>query len=171
VYVFSRVDSWNSLWTGRQHPLVTDYSIYWWPSAIRSTNVNHSDNASSPISKCALWLKCPRPFWKKCDQGVEDSPFIILNNSIKSALFLLSSRDQSPNWRNLVSYGNGNGWRRGVVVSGVRRMNEVNGYTISVYNKPTQPCIPPGSLNRVPASATLLDAVCIMDEHINSVPG
>jgi len=57
------------------------------------------------------------------------------------------------------------------VVSGVRRMNEVNprrarlvlgwvtssgGYTISVCNKPTrstQPCIPSGSLNRVPASA------------------
>ena len=57
------------------------------------------------------------------------------------------------------------------MVSGVRRMNEVNarrarlvpvyspslgGYTISVCNKPTrstQPCIPPGSLNRVPASA------------------
>jgi len=63
------------------------------------------------------------------------------------------------------------GWRRGVVVSGVRRMNEVNarrvrlvpgclpsssGYTISVCNKPTrssQPCIPPRSLSRVPASA------------------
>ena len=60
------------------------------------------------------------------------------------------------------------GWRRGAVVSGFRRMNEVNarraqlvpgwvtGYTISVCNKPTrstQPCIPPGSLNRVPASA------------------
>ena len=69
-------------------------------------------------------------------------------------------------------------WRhcrqRGVVVSGVRRMNEVNprrarlvlgwvtlfgrvgAYTISVYNQPTrstQPCNPPGSLNRVPASA------------------
>jgi len=60
---------------------------------------------------------------------------------------------------------------RGVVVSGVRRMNEVNarrarlvpgwvtvfgGYTISVCNKPTrstQPCILPGSLNRVPALA------------------
>ena len=40
------------------------YSIYWWPSGKRSTNVNHSDNASSPISKCALWLKCLRPFWK-----------------------------------------------------------------------------------------------------------
>ena len=57
------------------------------------------------------------------------------------------------------------------MVSGVRRVNEVNSrlarlvlgwvtvfgrYTISVYNKPTrstQPCIPPGSLNRVPASA------------------
>jgi len=57
------------------------------------------------------------------------------------------------------------------VVSGVRRMNEVNtrrarlvpgwvalfgGYTISVCNKPTrstQSCIPTGSLNRVPASA------------------
>ena len=63
------------------------------------------------------------------------------------------------------------GWRRGIVVSGVRRMNEVNTrrarlvpgwvtvfgrYTISVCNKPTrsaQPCIPPGLLNRVPASA------------------
>ena len=61
-------------------------------------------------------------------------------------------------------------WWRGIVVSGVRRMNEVNarraqlvpgwvtvtGYTILVCNKPTrstQPCIPLGSLNRVPASA------------------
>jgi len=62
------------------------------------------------------------------------------------------------------------GLRRGVVVSGVRRMNVVNarrarlilgwvtssgGYTVSVCNQPTratQPCIPPGSLNRVPAS-------------------
>jgi len=57
------------------------------------------------------------------------------------------------------------------VVSGVRRMNEVNArrarlvpgwvtilgaYTISICNKPTrstQPCIPAGSLNRVSASA------------------
>ena len=47
-------------------------------------------------------------FLKKCDQGVDDSPFIILNNSIKSALFLLSSRDHSPNWHNgsLFSYDN-----------------------------------------------------------------
>jgi len=58
------------------------------------------------------------------------------------------------------------GWRRGVVVSGVRRINEVNerrarlvpGWVIvfAVCNKPTrstQPCVPPGSLNRVPASA------------------
>jgi len=62
-------------------------------------------------------------------------------------------------------------WRRGVVVSGVRRMNEVNArrarlvlgwvtvYTISVCNQPTkstQPCIPPGSLNLVPASAVVM---------------
>jgi len=57
------------------------------------------------------------------------------------------------------------------VVSGVRRLNEVNArrarlvlgwvtvfglVSVSVCNKPTmstQPCIPPGSLNRVPASA------------------
>ena len=56
------------------------------------------------------------------------------------------------------------------MVSGVRRMNEVNprrarlvpewvtflGYTLSACNQPTrstQPGIPPGSLNRVPASA------------------
>jgi len=63
------------------------------------------------------------------------------------------------------------GWRRGVVASVVRRMNEVTlrrarlvlgwvtvfgGYTITVCNHPTrstQPCIPLGSLNRVPASA------------------
>jgi len=64
------------------------------------------------------------------------------------------------------------GWRRGVVVGGVHRMNEVNArrarlapgwvtvfgrvYTISVCNKPTRstrPYIPPGSLNRVPATA------------------
>ena len=52
-------------------------------------------------------------FEKKCDQGVGDNyPFIILNNSIKSALFLLSCRDHSPNWRSLVSYGNGLGWRK-----------------------------------------------------------
>jgi len=57
-------------------------------------------------------------------------------------------------------------------VSGVRRVNEVNPrrarlvlgwlavfgrvYAISVCNQPTrstQPCIPPGSLNRVPALA------------------
>jgi len=55
------------------------------------------------------------------------------------------------------------GWRRGVVVSGVRHTSEVNArrarlvleWVISVCNKPTrstQPCIPPGSLNRVPAS-------------------
>jgi len=61
--------------------------------------------------------------------------------------------------------------RRGVVVSGVRRINEVNARRarlvpgwVTVFgrvyrlvcNKParsTQPCIPPGSLNRVPASA------------------
>ena len=44
------------------------------------------------------------------------------------------------------------------MVSGVRRMNEVNARQgpVSTCNKPTrstQPCIPPGSLNRVPASA------------------
>ena len=63
------------------------------------------------------------------------------------------------------------GWRRGVVVSGVRQWTKLthvgpgynwngwpssSGYTISGCNQPTkstQPCIPPGSLNRVPASA------------------
>ena len=51
------------------------------------------------------------------------------------------------------------GWRRGVLVSGVRRLNEANtSGPVSTWmgNKPTrstQPCIPPGSLNRVPASA------------------
>ena len=65
------------------------------------------------------------------------------------------------------------GWRRGVVVSGVRRMNDVPSarrarlvpgwvtvfgrvYHLGLCNEPTrstQPCIPPGSLNRVPASA------------------
>ena len=61
-------------------------------------------------------------------------------------------------------------WRRGVVASVVRRTNEVTprrarlvlgwvtafGRAITVCNQPTrstQPCIPPGSLNRVPASA------------------
>jgi len=62
-------------------------------------------------------------------------------------------------------------WRRGVVVSGVRQWTKLThvgtgynwdgwpssgGYTISVCNQPTRstrPCIPPGSLNRVPASA------------------
>jgi len=63
------------------------------------------------------------------------------------------------------------GWRRGVVVSGVRQWTKLThvgpgyncdgwpssaGYTISGCNQPTrstQPCIPPGSLTRVPASA------------------
>ena len=65
-------------------------------------------------------------------------------------------------------------WWRGIVISGIRRTNKVTArlarlvpgwvthwpslgvYTISVCNKPTrstQPCIPPGSLNRLPASA------------------
>jgi len=64
----------------------------------------------------------------------------------------------------------GPGWRRGVVASVLRRMNEVtlrrtrlvlgsmgdrlwaDLYTITVCNQPTrsiQHCIPPGSLNRV----------------------
>ena len=63
------------------------------------------------------------------------------------------------------------GWRRGVVVSGVRQWTKLTHvgpgyswdwwpssgvYTISGCNQPTrstQPCIPPESLNRVPASA------------------
>ena len=63
------------------------------------------------------------------------------------------------------------GWRRGVVVSGVRQWTKLthvgsgynwdwwpssSGYTISSCNQPTrstQPCIPLGWLNRVPASA------------------
>ena len=63
------------------------------------------------------------------------------------------------------------GWRRGIVVSGVRQWTKLThvgrgynwdgwpssgGYTISGCNQPTrstQPCIPLGSLNRVPASA------------------
>ena len=62
-------------------------------------------------------------------------------------------------------------WRHGIVVSGVRQWTKLThvgpcynwdewpssgGYTISGCNQPTrstQPCIPPGSLNRVPASA------------------
>jgi len=62
-------------------------------------------------------------------------------------------------------------WRRGVVVNGVRHWTKLthvgpgynwdwwpssSGYTISGCNQPTrstQPCMPPGSLNRVPASA------------------
>ena len=65
-------------------------------------------------------------------------------------------------------------WRRGVVVSGVRQWMKLthvgpgynwdwwpssSGYTISGCNQPTrstQPCIPPGSLNRVPASAGVM---------------
>ena len=57
------------------------------------------------------------------------------------------------------------GYRRCVVVSGVRQWTKLthvgpgynwDGCTISGCNQPTrstQPCIPPGSLNRVPASA------------------
>ena len=63
------------------------------------------------------------------------------------------------------------GWRRGVVVSRVRQWTKLThvgpgynwygwpssgGYTISGCNQPTRstrPCIPPGSLNWVPASA------------------
>jgi len=66
------------------------------------------------------------------------------------------------------------------VVSGVCRMNKVNArwaqlvlgwvtvlgvYTILVCNKPTrstQPCIPPESLNRVPASAGVKAGVSLL---------
>ena len=59
-------------------------------------------------------------------------------------------------------------WRRGVVVSGVRQWTKLThvgpgynwdgwpssgGYTISGCNQPTRSTQPPGSLNRVPASA------------------
>jgi len=43
-------------------------------------------------------------FLEKCDQGVDDNSFIILNNSIKSALFLLSSMDHSSNCRNVYAW-------------------------------------------------------------------
>ena len=44
------------------------------------------------------------------------------------------------------------------MVSGVRRMNEVNARRARLVPVPvpsTQPCIRPGSLNRVPASAEI----------------
>ena len=76
-----------------------------------------------------------------------------------------SDHDDKVKLRHIV-YGH-IGWRRGVVVSGVRRMNEVNArrarlvpgwvtvfgrvyHLGTVCNKPTgstQPCIPRGSLN------------------------
>ena len=70
----------------------------------------------------------------------------------------------------MVGTDNRPGWRRGVVVSGVRQWTKLthvgpgynwdwwpssSGYTISGSNQPTrstQPCIPPGSVKRVPAS-------------------
>ena len=85
-----------------------------------------------------------------------------LNVKIASSIsFMLSC---IASWENIL-------WRRGVVVSGVRQWTKLThvgpgynwdgwpssgGYTISGCNQPTrstQPCIPPGSLNRVPASA------------------
>jgi len=81
------------------------------------------------------------------------------------SIYKLMQTSQWPS--NTVKYFEGIGWRRGIVVSGIHRMNEVNARRarllrgwVTVFgrvcNKPTrstQPCIPPGSLNRVPASA------------------
>jgi len=50
-----------------------DNLFHLWPSEKRSTNVNRSDNPSSPISKCALWLKCLRHFWKMCSRSGRQS--------------------------------------------------------------------------------------------------
>ena len=88
-------------------------------------------------------------------------------------------RDQSPSWHYRktswtivrLRWAPTVGWQRGVVVSGVRQWAKLthvgpgynwdwwpssSGYTILGCNQPTrstQPCIPPGSLYWVPASA------------------
>jgi len=66
---------------------------------------------SQPLCFFTSFQVCPvvevlRPFLKQCDQRMDDSPWIILNNSIKSALFLLSSRVHRPSWRNMFSHDN-----------------------------------------------------------------
>ena len=97
----------KQLWTERQHPLVTIYSIYWWPSGKRSTNVNRSDSASSPISKCALWLKCLRPFWKNVTKEWKTvlSSVWITRSSQLCSFFLPGIT--VPTDVAMVSYGNG----------------------------------------------------------------
>jgi len=116
------------------------------------------------VQQTLLWMtSCHLTVWLKTH------PLLLL-----SKLMTLSTDVPSAGCISLASCGGlrkSHTWWRGIAVSGVRRMNEVNArrarlvpgwvtvfgrYTISVCNKPTrstQPCIPPGSLNRVPASA------------------
>ena len=90
--------------------------------------------------------------------------------SVRWHCWLAGMKGIQPEWwgAGVVGYL---GWRRGVVVSGVRQWTKLThvgscynwdgwpssgGYTISGCNQPTrstQPCIPPALLNRVPASA------------------
>jgi len=70
---------------------------------------------SQPLCFFTNFQVCPlievsSAFLKKCDYGVDENPFVILNNSVKSALFLLSSRNHRPSWRNLFSYDNNLRW-------------------------------------------------------------
>ena len=98
-------------------------------------------------------------------------PFLLPNQQRQSTEGINSVYIHWVNWRHSIYGHYGHQWLRGVVVSGVRQWTKLThvgpgynwdgrpssgGYTISGCNQPTrstQPCIPPGSLNRVPASA------------------
>ena len=106
--VFSWGDSWRSLLTVHQvHQLQPEItcSMYSRPSDKRNSLVSLQQVFFASFQ---LWppVELHAAVWKKDDHGLADSHFIILNTSIRSVWFLLSSKVHSLRWLILSSYGN-----------------------------------------------------------------
>ena len=143
---------------------------YWQCAPVTLAGANHMQTCitwySSPtfVLLTETYLQCNKWYcsWLSCAQcNMTICNIMCINRNVQH--YMTSST--KPQVCNIL------GWRRGVEVSGVRQWTKLthvgpgynwdwwpssSGYTISGCNQPTrstQPCIPPGSLNRVPASA------------------
>jgi len=68
----------------------------------KSENVYHNDCASSPFSKCVLWLRCLQPSWKMTKEWMTICSSF-LNNSTKSALVTYRQTKIEITWNNIDS--------------------------------------------------------------------